>query len=228
MSCSDKIARWCVLGLEGAILSHWFGPIHLRSLVVSTDPYALNPQDQVKALKRAIQERLRDFSSSLQPMDFFLTSHEFPMKRDVLLPNERQASGIAIHWNRNSLREYLKKSQSKQAPHDKMYESLFLSNQTEVLVSARGLKQGAKKKLQSKKEKQTVCSRICKAYFMQAVALHHGTTINTGTTYALLKKSLASKEYTNARADFYKTKVFEPWKEKLRLPYKQFTLLCPP
>ncbi|XP_049603719.1 double-stranded RNA-specific editase B2-like isoform X1 [Syngnathus scovelli] len=36
MSCTDKIAKWCAVGLQGALLSHLVEPVYLRSLTVAT------------------------------------------------------------------------------------------------------------------------------------------------------------------------------------------------
>lgn len=46
MSCSDKIARWCVLGLQGALASHLFEPIYVDEIIMGGVPAGM--QDIVR------------------------------------------------------------------------------------------------------------------------------------------------------------------------------------
>ncbi|XP_048829616.1 tRNA-specific adenosine deaminase 1 [Brienomyrus brachyistius] len=52
LSCSDKLARWGVLGCQGALLSHYLqGAIYFSAVVIGKCPYSL------QAMKRALTER---------------------------------------------------------------------------------------------------------------------------------------------------------------------------
>ena len=55
--CSDKIARWCTLGVQGALLQQFLEePLHINSLTVvcTAEPSKHSTEQALAALERAI------------------------------------------------------------------------------------------------------------------------------------------------------------------------------
>jgi Adenosine-deaminase (editase) domain len=60
MSCSDKLARWCLLGWQGGLLSRYIPRlVFVHTIIVSLDPLAQSLEAQHRALSRSIAERVQ-------------------------------------------------------------------------------------------------------------------------------------------------------------------------
>lgn len=71
MSCSDKIVKWCVLGLQGGNLSALMDPpILITTIIVSKDKrISENSVAQQEALQRAIPDRVKRVWEGISPTD---------------------------------------------------------------------------------------------------------------------------------------------------------------
>ncbi|KAG7170814.1 Double-stranded RNA-specific editase 1-like 2 [Homarus americanus] len=91
MSCSDKIARWNIVGLQGSLLSHFLEPIYLESIV-------LGSLFSASHMYRAVCGRIEQSVQGLPP-PFKLNQPKMNQGSSTESRQPQKAPTISVNWD---------------------------------------------------------------------------------------------------------------------------------
>ncbi|CAM8994342.1 unnamed protein product [Rhodiola kirilowii] len=113
VSCADKISRWNVVGVQGALLSYFLQPVYISSITIGKPRKCAELQHLEEYLRRTLYARILPLSSKLK-RPYAVNKPTFfkaPSPPEEFQQSESAATtltcGYSICWNKANLHEVI-------------------------------------------------------------------------------------------------------------------------